>query len=56
MGGALWEGGAESFLHSGANRRWSETLSEAESAAYEKKAVAELGSDCAGWLLSGKRP
>ena len=54
MGGALWKGGAETFLHSGANGRWSDTLSAEESAAYEQKAVAELGSDCAAWLAGGK--
>ncbi|WP_299621449.1 sulfotransferase domain-containing protein [Pelagibius sp.] len=55
MGGALWQGGAETFLHSGANGRWSDTLSAEESATYEQKAATELGADCAIWLAGGKR-
>jgi aryl sulfotransferase len=53
MGGAFWEGGAETFVHKGTNGRWRETLSAAESATYEAKALAELGPDCARWLAQG---
>lgn len=53
LGGAFWEGGARTFVHKGVNGRWRETLSPEESAAYERKAVAELGPECAAWLRSG---
>lgn len=56
LGGALWEGGAKTFLHQGANGRWHDTLSPEECAAYEQKAVAELGKACAEWLESGTLP
>ena len=53
LGGAFWDGGAETFLHKGTNGRWRDTLSAEESAAYERRAVAELGKNCADWLLTG---
>jgi len=56
LGGALWEGGAKTFLHQGANGRWHDTLSPEECAAYEQKAVTELGRACAEWLKSGTLP
>lgn len=56
LGGAFWEGGARTFLHKGENDRWRDTLSAAESAAYEQRTVEELGSDCAAWLASGRLP
>ncbi|HVJ33160.1 MAG TPA: sulfotransferase domain-containing protein [Terriglobia bacterium] len=52
-GGALWEGGAETFIHRGTNGRWRDTLSAEGCAAYEARAVAELGEDCARWLAEG---
>lgn len=56
LGGALWEGGAKTFLHKGTNGRWQDILSAEESAAYEDKAIRELGPDCAEWLKCGKLP
>lgn len=53
LGGAFWDGGAETFLHKGTNGRWRDTLSAEESAAYEQRAVAELRKNCADWLLTG---
>ena len=53
-GGIFWDGGAETFVHKGTNGRWRDVLSEEETARYEQKAVAELGPDCADWLLSGR--
>jgi aryl sulfotransferase len=50
LGGALWEGGAKTFIHKGTNGRWRDTLSAAEVEAYENKAVEELGEECARWL------
>ncbi|MGB2933197.1 MAG: sulfotransferase domain-containing protein [Methyloceanibacter sp.] len=50
LGGAFWEGGAETFIHKGVNGRWRDVLSPEESTAYEVKARAELGEACAAWL------
>ncbi len=54
LGGAFWDAGAEVFINKGVNGRWTETLTEAESAAYEARAVAELGQACADWLRTGE--
>ncbi len=54
-GGAFWEGGAQTFVHKGTNGRWRDVLTAEQSAAYEQKALAELGPDCAAWLGSGVR-
>lgn len=54
LGGAFWDGGAETFVHKGTNGRWRDALTENESAAYERKALAELGPDCAEWLKTGR--
>ncbi len=53
LGGAVWEGGATTFINKGVNGRWRETLSEAESTEYEQRALAELGAKCAHWLANG---
>jgi aryl sulfotransferase len=50
LGGALWEGGAKTFINKGTNGRWRDTLTADEVKAYEAKAVAELGPECAMWL------
>lgn len=54
LGGTLWEGGAKTFINKGTNGRWQSALPAADSAAYEARAVAELGEDCAAWLRSGR--
>ncbi len=54
LGGAFWEGGAQTFINKGTNDRWRGVLPDADSAAYEAKAVAELGADCANWMKSGR--
>jgi aryl sulfotransferase len=56
LGGAFWEGGAETFIHKGENGRWRDTLREAEIQQYEQRAERELGIDCAGWLCRGDLP
>jgi len=53
LGGAFWDGGAETFIHRGINGRWADTLSAAESAEYEARAERELGARCAHWLAAG---
>ncbi|MDF1734711.1 MAG: sulfotransferase domain-containing protein [Minwuia sp.] len=54
LGGAFWDGGAETFVHKGVNGRWRDTLSAAASAAYEERALRELGRECADWLKTGR--
>jgi aryl sulfotransferase len=56
LGGAFWDGGAETFIHKGENGRWRDTLREAEIQQYEQRAERELGIDCAGWLCRGDLP
>ena len=54
MRGALWVGGAQTFLNKGTNGRWRDTLTAADIAKYESKALAEVGSECAHWLATGE--
>jgi len=49
----MWRDGAASFLHRGQAGRWRELLTPQQGAAYEQRAVAELGADCARWLEQG---
>ncbi len=51
---AVFEGGGQTFIHRGLNGRWSETLTPAEVAEYEARAIQELGNDCAQWLATGQ--
>ena len=53
LGGAMWNGGAKTFINKGTNGRWREMLNPAEIAAYEAKAIQELGPACATWLAEG---
>jgi aryl sulfotransferase len=55
LGGAVWDGGAATFVHKGRNGRWRDELPLEDSLAYERRAVAELGPDCAAWLMTGGR-
>ena len=54
LGGALWEGGAKTFINKGTNGRWQGMLTDKESADYEERALAELGPECATWLKGGR--
>ncbi|HKY91167.1 MAG TPA: sulfotransferase domain-containing protein [Nevskiaceae bacterium] len=56
MGGALWEGGGETFINKGSNGRWTDTLTVEDCARYERRAVEELGAECARWLKFGSAP
>jgi aryl sulfotransferase len=47
--------GAQTFINKGVNGRWREVLSAEENAAYQSRAVAELGTECAQWLAGGAR-
>ncbi|WP_293678170.1 sulfotransferase domain-containing protein [uncultured Phenylobacterium sp.] len=54
LGGAIFGGGAQSFINKGVNGRWRDVLSTEDCAAYERKALAELGPECAHWLATGQ--
>jgi aryl sulfotransferase len=54
LGGAFWDGGAEVFINKGINGRWTDTLTAQDVAAYEARAVRELGTECAHWLAHGR--
>lgn len=56
LGGAVWDGGAQVFINKGVNGRWRDVLTAEESAAYEARAVAELGAECARWMNTGEGP
>lgn len=56
LGGSLWDGGGATFINKGTNGRWAELLTETDVRAYEKRARAELGADCARWLATGALP
>ena len=50
LGGAFWDGGAETFVNKGTNGRWRDILTPEDNARYEAMAKAELGEECAAWL------
>lgn len=52
-GGTAFVGGAETFINKGTNGRWRDILSATEIAAYDARAVDELGLECAAWLRDG---
>jgi aryl sulfotransferase len=53
LGGALWDGGAQTFVHRGVNGRWRDTLNAADIRRYESMARERLGAECAEWLATG---
>ncbi len=55
LGGAFWDGGAETFIHRGVNGRWRDVLSNDEVAAYEERSREELGGECALWLATNNK-
>ncbi|HEX7944051.1 MAG TPA: sulfotransferase domain-containing protein [Phenylobacterium sp.] len=54
LGGAIFDGGASSFINKGVNGRWRDVLSAADCADYEARALANLGPACAHWLATGE--
>ena len=54
LGGAFWDAGAQVFINRGINGRWVDVLTPQECAEYEQRAVRELGSECAHWMLTGE--
>lgn len=54
LGGAFWDAGAEVFINKGVNGRWKDVLTAAAGAEHEKRAISELGPECARWLATGE--
>lgn len=54
LGGAFWEGGAQTFINKGTNGRWRDILSDEDNRRYEETARQELGEECAHWLATGE--
>jgi aryl sulfotransferase len=55
LGGIIFEGGAQSFIHKGTNGRWRDVLTPDDIRAYEDTAREQLGPACAGWLAHGSK-
>jgi aryl sulfotransferase len=56
LGGAIFDGGAQTFINKGVNGRWRDVLTAGDIADYEQAALANLGPACALWLATGKMP
>lgn len=56
LGGALWDGGAATFVHKGVNGRWRDVLTAEDNRLYEAMAIERLGPDCAAWLGMRQAP
>ena len=54
LGGAIFDGGGATFINKGVNGRWRDVLTAQDCADYERKALAELGPECAHWLATGE--
>ena len=54
LGGAFWDGGAQSFIYKGTNGRWRGLLQKDEILKYERLADKELNKECAHWLATGE--
>ena len=54
LGGAIFDGGAQTFINKGENGRWRDVLTAQDVAEYERTAVAKLGAECAYWLATGQ--
>ncbi|MEE3663041.1 sulfotransferase domain-containing protein [Brenneria sp. g21c3] len=54
LGTGLWKEGGKAFFSKGKNARWQDVLPTELSEQYQRRAVKELGEDCARWLATGK--
>ncbi|MGH7082789.1 MAG: hypothetical protein ACREFV_10015, partial [Acetobacteraceae bacterium] len=54
LGGVLWDGGAETFIHKGINGRWRDVLTAEDCRAYEAMVENTIGAEGAGWLANGR--
>jgi len=50
LGGAFWDGGAQTFINKGTNGRWHDLLTADDIENYETKAKDMLGEACCEWL------
>lgn len=50
----LWEGGANSFLHKGANGRWRDVVAKEDIARYEANVKAQCSPALARWIEHGR--
>jgi aryl sulfotransferase len=55
LGGAIWDGGAETFINKGTNGRWRDVLTPGDVDRYEATAREKLGEECALWLATGRQ-
>ncbi len=55
LNGALWNGGAKTFINKGTNGRWANMLTDEDIKRYEAEAIAQLGEECADWLANGTK-
>lgn len=53
MDGIFWDEGAKVFINKGENGRWRDVLTDPQVVTYERRAVGELGEECATWLATG---
>ncbi|MGB5325696.1 MAG: sulfotransferase domain-containing protein [Pseudomonadales bacterium] len=53
LGGAFWDGGAQTFINQGTNGRWRDMLGVNDLAKYQRTVAGNLSADCAQWLENG---
>ncbi|ACM39858.1 MULTISPECIES: sulfotransferase domain-containing protein [Rhizobium/Agrobacterium group] len=53
-GAGLWKDDGKLFFNKGQNGRWIDILTPEANAKFEQHAMAELGVDCAKWMMSGR--
>lgn len=51
--GAVFEGGAETFINKGTNGRWKGVLSEEQLKKYDEKVKASMTPEAAAWMENG---
>jgi len=56
LGGVFFDQGPQVFINRGTNNRWREVLTPEDVAAYDARAIEELGPACAHWLATGEDP
>jgi len=54
MAGDIFEGGAQTFINKGTNKRWKDLLSDEDYQEYVAIAEQKLGSQCAQWVRTGE--
>ena len=54
LGGAVWNGGSDTFINKGTNGRWKDMLTKEDNERYERMAIEQLGEKAARWLATGK--